>query len=114
MSKVNKLVAIRIRGIIGLKYNVRKTLENIGLKKKFSARLFDDTEENRKLLRGVKDYVAFGEADEDTLKKFKENVIISLQPPLGGFKKSTLSTYPKGELGYRKESINEIFRRMAR
>lgn len=107
-SQSKKLLAIRIRGQIDLKYNIKKTLQNMGLKRKFSAKLLEDNEMNRKLLRKVKDYITFGEANEATIKAFKMN----LHPPIGGFKKSTLANYPRGELGYRKEEINALYGRM--
>jgi large subunit ribosomal protein L30 len=57
------------------------------------------------------------EAD-DVLKNLKEGKptgikpVFRLTPPSKGFKYSIKDQYPKGELGYRKEKINELLKRM--
>ncbi len=38
--------------------------------------------------------------------------VFRLKPPSKGFKKSIKTPYPKGELGYRGEAINELLERM--
>jgi large subunit ribosomal protein L30 len=57
---------------------------------------------------------------EEIFKKVKENgkvpkeikPFFRLTPPSKGFKKSIKQHYPKGELGYRGEKINELLKRM--
>jgi len=60
------------------------------------------------------------EAD-DAFDKIKSGVkakdleikpVFRLSPPSKGFKKSIKQHYPKGELGYRKEKINDLLKRM--
>jgi len=46
------------------------------------------------------------------LKKYNVKPVFRLTPPSKGFKKSIKQHYPKGELGYRGESINELLERM--
>jgi large subunit ribosomal protein L30 len=57
---------------------------------------------------------------EEIFKKVKETgkvpkeikPVFRLTPPSKGFKKSIKQHYPKGELGYRGEKINELLKRM--
>jgi large subunit ribosomal protein L30 len=57
---------------------------------------------------------------EEVFKKVKETgkvpkeikPVFRLTPPSKGFKKSVKQHYPKGELGYRGEKINELLKRM--
>lgn len=50
-------------------------------------------------------------ADALIKNKLKLKLIFRLNPPLHGFK-STRLPYPKGDLGYRKDKINELLERM--
>jgi large subunit ribosomal protein L30 len=45
-------------------------------------------------------------------KKLKIKPVFRLSPPSKGFKKSIKQHYPKGELGYRGDKINELLKRM--
>jgi len=47
-------------------------------------------------------------------EKVPDNIkpVFRLTPPSKGFKKSIKQHYPKGELGYRREKINELLKRM--
>ena len=57
---------------------------------------------------------------DEIFKKVKDNgkvpseikPVFRLTPPSKGFKKSIKQHYPKGELGYRGEKINELLKRM--
>ena len=60
------------------------------------------------------------EESENTVKSLKETgkvledikPVFRLTPPSKGFKHSIKQQYPKGELGYRGEKINELLKRM--
>jgi large subunit ribosomal protein L30 len=60
------------------------------------------------------------EEAQDVFNKIKETgkvpkeikPVFRLTPPSKGFKKSIKQHYPKGELGYRGEKINELLKRM--
>jgi large subunit ribosomal protein L30 len=60
------------------------------------------------------------EESENTMKNLKETgkvpegikPVFRLTPPSKGFKHSIKQQYPKGELGYRGEKINELLKRM--
>ena len=55
------------------------------------------------------------DANFDSIKNGKKSdikPIFRLTPPSKGFKGSIKQHYPKGELGYRKEKINDLLKRM--
>jgi len=73
MKKVPKtkkgkcLVAIRLRGTVGLKSEFEKTLTSLRLAKKFRAAILYDQPETTGMLAKVKDLVTWGEARKETL-----------------------------------------------
>ncbi len=114
------LAVLRIRGRVGVKPDVRKTLELLKLNRKHTLAVVPDTPAFRGMIQKVKDYVTWGEIDEETLellrqkrKEYKANSIVyfRLAPPKGGFKGSIKKPLPYGELGYRSKAINELIRR---
>ncbi len=66
------MAVIRIKGRIGLKPKVKKTLELLMLKRKFHATLVPYKPEIKGMLQVAKDAVTFGEIDEETLKLLLE------------------------------------------
>nr|AOZ56128.1 ribosomal protein L30/L7E [uncultured korarchaeote] len=62
------MAVIRIKGRIGLKPKVRKTLELLRLKRKFYATVVPYMPEIRGMLQVAKDAITFGEIDKETLK----------------------------------------------
>ncbi len=144
------IVAIRIRGTVGVKSDIEYALENIRLFKKNHAVLLKEEQSQMGMLHKTKDYITFGKISEEMLIKLLEKrgrvgskrlgvslkdlgysstegvakdiasgknikglkAVFRLSPPSGGFKKSIKDAYPKGELGNRKESINELLKRM--
>jgi len=66
------MAVIRIKGRIGLKPKVKKTLELLRLKRKFYATLVPYKPEIKGMLQVAKDAVTFGEIDEETLKLLLE------------------------------------------
>jgi len=134
------IVAVRITGRVGVDPKKSEAMYQLRLRKKFACVFVKDMN----LLEIVKDRVAYGEIDKETLamliskrgrktgnkpiqesadiiiKKLEEGKSLedmgikpffSLQPPRGGFKKSTKVLYPKGVLGNNKD-INNLIRRM--
>lgn len=65
---MGKIIALRIRGKVGVRYDVEDTLYMLRLRKKMVAVILDDTKEIKGMIQKIKDYVAFDEADEETLK----------------------------------------------
>ncbi|MCD6215900.1 MAG: uL30 family ribosomal protein [Candidatus Aenigmarchaeota archaeon] len=114
---MTELAVIRIRGSAGKPKKILDTLNMLGLKKPNMLRLFNsDDKVILGMVRKVKDFVTWGEVDEETKEllsktnKKKKN-IFNLHPPVKGFKSIKVS-YPKGDLGYRGKNINKLIKRM--
>ena len=63
------LIVIRISGMVDVPDNVQATLDHMRLRRKYSAVLLEDTSENIKLLRLIRDFVAFGKISSEHLSK---------------------------------------------
>ncbi len=66
------LAAIRIRGMVGVDVNINKTLEMLRLNRKNVCVVMKDTPSIRGMLNKVKDYITWGEIDEETYKSLVE------------------------------------------
>ena len=155
----NKRIAIiRIRGNVGVKKEIKDTLNMLHLYRKNYCSLILNTKSNIGMLNLIKDYVTWGEVDEETCKLLlekrgrlygnkkllesyiKEKINLSfndfikefmegkkelkdipglkkffrLNPPLKGFERKGIKIPFSlgGALGYRKEKINDLIRRM--
>ena len=69
MEKKMKIIVIRMRGTVNVAPAIKKTLYLLRLRKKFSCVLLDDTPETKGKLIKVENYVAYGSAKEETIKK---------------------------------------------
>ncbi|MCA9485319.1 MAG: uL30 family ribosomal protein [Nanoarchaeota archaeon] len=63
------ILVIRISGMINIPSEVNETLHRIRLRRKYAAVLLNNTKENLKILKLLRNYVAFGEINQETLKK---------------------------------------------
>lgn len=61
------ILAIRISGLVEIPEAARETLDRMRLKRKYSATLFHDTPENRKLILKVRNFIAYGPVDDAAL-----------------------------------------------
>jgi ribosomal protein L30/L7E len=104
------LAVLRLRGEIKTQRVVLDTLKMLRLDKKHALSLVDDTPSARGMIRKVEGHITWGEASEELVKKFGKDGI-RLKPPLKGFK-SIKNMWPKGDLGYRGDKINELVKRM--
>jgi large subunit ribosomal protein L30 len=66
------IITIRISGLVGLTEKVKETLYRLRLRKKYTAVLLKPTKENLKTLIKIRNLVAYGDIDEETLKKLIE------------------------------------------
>jgi large subunit ribosomal protein L30 len=66
------ILVIRISGQVDLSSEIKETLFRLRLRRKYSAVLLHDTEHTRKILRKIRDFVAFGVIDKETLKELVE------------------------------------------
>ena len=153
-----KLAIVQIRGIIGLNQKLKDTLKLLKLPKKHSCVLVEENLSIKGMLIKLKDYVTWGEIDQETLqlllekrgklvggkaltehylqekihmgfqefsyallegtKKLKDipglKPYFRLKPPVKGFERGgvKLPYSMGGALGYRKERVNELVRRM--
>lgn len=107
---------IRLRGSVNMNKDVKETLSLLRLKSANHCVLVDDSPSYRGMLKKVENWVTWGEVSEEMGKRLKEregNVrVFRLSPPSKGLKSIKLR-FPKGDLGYRGEKINELLGRMA-
>lgn len=67
-----KLTAIRIRGIPGVRKDIADTMRMLRLYRKNCCVVLEDTKNNRGMLNKVKDYVTWGELDEEAYETLIE------------------------------------------
>ena len=114
---MNKIAVIRIRGGINVKTGIMRTFEVLRLYKKNCCVVVDSSPESIGMIKKAKDYVTWGEIDEETFKllaekrgeiykgrekdshgriEYKKFIVIDnkkykkffrLQPPKGGFER---------------------------
>jgi len=94
------LAVVRLRGSIGVNRKIEDTLKMLRLHKKYHCVVIPDTPSYRGMLQVVKDYVAYGEIDAETLSMLLRN-----RGRLKGDKRLT-DEYVKEKTGY--ESIEEF------
>jgi len=116
----NKLLAaVLIRGMINMRQDIRDTLKMLHLQRTMYCTVMPDTLVHRNMMRKCKDYLTYGEINEETHKELvakrgKGKKYFALHPPRGGFERKGIkkSYTQKGALGYRGEKINDLIKRM--
>jgi len=128
-SSSKKIAIIRIRGTIGLKTGISDTLSMLKLYRKNYCVVYPSTNSVRGMINKIKDYVTWGEIDQETLSLLREKRLektkdkkgkevekkfFRLHPPKGGFEKKGIKKpfSINGVLGNRKEKINELIKKM--
>lgn len=136
------IIVIRISGMVDVPEVINYTLDNINLRRKYSAILMNETPENMKLLNQVRSFVAYGTISNENLiklislrgestkkgkidaesivkaldkKSLKEQGMkpfFRLHPPRGGIESKKHFGIGKGVLGDNKENINKLLERM--
>ena len=136
------ILLIRIAGHVDMNQDMEETLFRIRLRRKYAAVLLKETEENKKLIMKIRNFVAYGKIDAETLKLLISKRAISidkkkvdadkiiealekkdlasqgvkpyfrLHPPRGGIDSRIHFGVRKGVLGDNKEKINDLVRRM--
>jgi len=136
------ILVIRISGLVEIPKEVKETLYRMRLRKKYSAILLNESKETENLLQSVRNFVAYGPINKETLvelvkkraqptkkikidaekiaeqisKKSYEELGIKpffrLHPPIGGIDTKLHFPLKKGVLGDNKEKINDLVRRM--
>ena len=136
------ILIIRISGLVENDKKLEETLSRMRLRRKYSAILIHSSDENKKLLQKIRNYIAYGPIDKETLKlliekraksidkkkvdaeKILEHIdkksmlslglkpYFRLHPPRGGIDSKIHFGKKKGVLGDNKEKINYLVRRM--
>lgn len=124
---MNKLAVVLVRGLVNMTHDRLKALKLLNLQRRNTCSVIADTPTNRGLLTKVKDYVAFGEIDDATLKLLlekraeknsedpkKTKPFFRLNSPKQGFERKGVKTsYSRGgALGYRGQEMNKLLKRM--
>lgn len=136
------IIAIRISGLVEMPMEAQATLDRMRLRRKYSAILLQPTPANIKLLQHVRNFIAYGDIDAETLslliekrgmsldkkkidaKKVLEQLdkkglegaglkpFFRLHPPRGGIDSKIHYPIRGGVLGDNKKDINTLVRRM--
>lgn len=113
------IAAVKVRGNVDAPQPVIDTLENLGLEKKNQIGIYEDTESIRGMLNKAKDFITYGEVDEETLEELQERygeiepgTVIDARPPSKGFKDTRKNVNQGGSLGER-NSIDDLLLRQA-
>lgn len=121
---MTKLAIIRIRGTDDVNKKIEDTMRMLKLYKKHVCSIYELKPEIKGMAEKCKDYVTYGEIDDDTFNLLVEKRAVKidgevqnyfhLQPPRGGFGQRGLkgSFVQKGALGYRGAKINELIKKM--
>ncbi|MBW2966127.1 uL30 family ribosomal protein [Candidatus Woesearchaeota archaeon] len=124
-----KIAVIRIRGMIRIRKEVADTLNMLNLLRKNSCVIFNSSPSILGMLNKVKDYITWGEINDETLKLLREKRLektkdkegkeaekrfFRLHPPRGGFERKGIKFSFKagGVLGYRGDKINNLIQKM--
>jgi ribosomal protein L30/L7E len=113
------IAVIRIKGQVGLDKDIVETLNRLRIRRKYACRVFEKPNAiELGMIRKVKDFVAFGEIDDETYKKLVEKRktkiknFFRLHPPRGGIDSKKHFGVHKGVLGNHKKEINKLIERM--
>ena len=115
---MSKIAVIRVRGTVNIEHGVKKTLDMIHLYRKNYCCVVESNDYYRGMVEKVKDFVTYGEIDEETYKLMKEKrgdgKFFRLHPTVRGFGRKGIKKpfNSGGALGFRGEKINELIRRM--
>lgn len=113
-----KIAVVRIKGKVGLRRETNDTLKMLKLHKKNSCVVLNETPSIKGMVHRVKDFVTWGEVNDETLKLLEKRSgkkkFCRLNSPKKGYGRKGIKVPFKigGALGYRKEKINNLIRRM--
>ncbi|MBN2459408.1 uL30 family ribosomal protein [Candidatus Woesearchaeota archaeon] len=119
------LALVLIRGLTGTKTEIRATLDTLRIRKKHVCVVVEDNPSYRASALKCKDYITFGEINEETYKQLVEKrgekqpdgklkKFFCLHPPRGGFERKGIKKpfIKGGALGYRGDKINALIKKM--
>ena len=117
---MSKIAIILIRGLVGVRHDIKDALTSLNLRKKHACIILEDSSSLRGILRKTQDMVTFGEVSEETIallnkaRKPLAKGVYLLHPPRGGFERKGIkkSFVVGGALGDRGDSINDLLKKM--
>lgn len=115
-----RLAIIRIRGVTGIRHDIKNTLNMLNLHRKNHCAVVLKTDAYLGMFAKVKDFTTYGIIDDDTYKLLVEKrgkegeKFFRLHPPRKGYGRKGIKTpfVVGGSLGNRKEKINDLIKRM--
>lgn len=102
------ILAIRISGQVEIPEKVSETLRRLRIHRKYSAVLVQPTTQNIKLLKHLRDYIAFGDITPETLKLLIEKRAVPIDKSKKVNAESVIAELEKKPLS--KTSIKPFFR----
>lgn len=110
-EKKSKLAIIRVRGVHGIRRDIVQTLHQMHLTRKNHCIVIEHVEKS--VLQKIRDYVTWGEVTDKTIALLakKGDAPFRLNNPKGGWI-AIKNHFPKGDLGYRGDKINELIEKM--
>jgi large subunit ribosomal protein L30 len=115
------IAVIRIKGQVKIRKVITETLNRLGLKTKYSCIVIEKPNAVESgMIEKVKDFVAFGEIDHETLKKLidargkfsRSKTHFRLHPPRKGIESKKHFGVGRGVLGNHGKEINKLLERM--
>lgn len=134
----NKLIAaVRVRGRVNVRHDITETLIRLRLKRVNNCVVIKMTDSYYGMINECKDYITYGEVEEDTLgrllknsginvdpkeimegkydmKELKKKLPFRLHPPRRGYKSVKRPVTLGGALGYMGPKINGLIQRMVK
>ena len=130
-----RIAIIRIRGGINVRGDIKDAMAMLRLYRKNCCVVVNGSPSIMGTINKIKDYVTWGEIDDDTFKLLVEKrgelykgrkkrfielggkkykLFFRLNPPRGGFERKGIKVpfTKSGALGYRKEKINDLIKKM--
>jgi len=117
---MSKIAVVLIRGLIGIKVDIKDTLFSLNLRKKHACAIVEDNPVVRGMLAKSQDFTTFGTVSDEVLKELgtkrqaNEKNVFFLAPPVGGFERKGIkkSFIVGGALGDRGNEINNLLKKM--
>jgi large subunit ribosomal protein L30 len=120
-----KVAVVRIRGTAKVAAGTESTLEMLKLYRRNYCIVVENTQSNMGMIVKCKDFVTWGELDDETYKVLVEKKgekdgegklkkFFRMNPPIGGFeRKGTKKAFTVGgALGFRGDKINILLKKM--
>jgi large subunit ribosomal protein L30 len=122
---MTKIAVVLIRGLVGVRTDVKDTLAFLNIRKKHACVVVNDTPTIRGMLKKVQNVATYGPISEDVYTQLKEKrgsksadssakEVFFLAPPVGGFERKGIKQpfSVGGALGERKEGIDSLIQKM--